>query len=448
MQTIHMLGIGGAGMAALTTVMQSMGCKVSGSDIEKNDTLSRLEQAGIPITLGNETNLLSKADYCVYSAALDESHPLLHYAKQHMPTFSRGEMLGILSGGFATVAAVSGTHGKTTVCGMLTTILLQDEQNPSVLMGGHLPLIKGNGRLGNRTLLVCEACEYRQSFLHLKRDLGILLNVDNDHLECYGSMNRLKQGFREFISPCKTAVVCAEDENAMYVTAKHPNRFCYGLTNRSDCYATNIQQQNGRFCFLLHLPTHHPIPIQLKVGGKHNLLNALAAATAAWQLGATPLSIQKGLNQFTGVERRFEILSQTVQGTVADDYAHHPQEIRAVLTAAKEMGYQHITAVFQPFTYSRTKLLAKEFADALSLADRVILAPVMGGREPEDPTVDAQTIGQYLPNAELADNLTHCAELAEQSVGSTHLILTLGCGTIYRCSQMITKHRETLKNQV
>ncbi len=439
MQKVHMLGIGGAGMAALAVMLKDMGALVSGSDREESDTAKRLLAAGIPIDFSNRPDRLQKADLCVYSAALSPAHPLLQYAKKHMPTYSRGEMMGSLSAGFSTVAAVAGTHGKTTTCGMLTTILLFDNQDPSVLMGGHLSAIGGNGRLGSRDLLVCEACEFAGSFLHLKRDVGILLNIDNDHLECYGSMEGLKEAFSSFTKPCKTAIVCAEDDIAMQVTKDHPQRLCYGLDHRCHCYATHLQQRQGCYSFLLHLPDRTIHPIHLSVRGKHNLFNALAAATAAWYLKASPSAIKKGLQAFHGVARRFELVCQEQGITVIDDYAHHPAEIQSVLDTASTMDFSRIIAVFQPFTYSRTLALHKEFAQALSSAHRVILPPIMGGREPKNNRVTSHLIATHLENSVVCANLSHAAKLALHEAKPGDLILTMGCGNVYRCAKKIAQ---------
>jgi UDP-N-acetylmuramate--alanine ligase len=434
---IHLLGIGGAGMAALAELLLSMSVAVSGSDREKSNTVKRLQTKGIPIDLTEDTTLLSKADCCVYSAALSQSHPQLTFAKAHMPTFSRGEFMGTLSEHFATVAAVAGTHGKTTASAMLTYILRLDQKSPSFLIGGHYPPLGGNGKKEDSSLLICEACEFAGSFLHLKRDLGILLNIDNDHLECYGDMPHLCDAFTAFCTPCKQILVNGHNQNAMTATQNHPHRFCYGFENTMDFYADNLQNHNGFYSFDFHKKGTAPLPITLSIPGKHNIENALAAAGAACLLGASDESIQKGLEEFFGVERRFQILSRTNGITVADDYAHHPAEIETLLKSAQQMGFSKITAVFQPFTYSRTKALAKEFATALSHAHRVILAPVMGGREEKDPTVSSLLIAKHLKEVTLCNSLEECAKSALGKATKGELILTMGCGNVYRCAEKI-----------
>ncbi len=287
------------------------------------------------------------------------------------------------------------------------------------------------------SLLICEACEFAGSFLHLKRDLGILLNIDNDHLECYGDMPRLCDAFTAFCTPCKQILVNGHNQNAMTATQNHPHRFCYGFENTMDFYADNLQNHNGFYSFDFHKKGTAPLPITLSIPGKHNIENALAAAGAACLLGASDEAIQKGLEEFFGVERRFQILSRTNGITVADDYAHHPAEIETLLKSAQQMGFSKITAVFQPFTYSRTKALAKEFATALSHAHRVILAPVMGGREEKDPTVSSLLIAKHLREVTLCNSLEECALSALEKATKGELILTMGCGNVYRCAEKI-----------
>ncbi|MBQ6818791.1 MAG: UDP-N-acetylmuramate--L-alanine ligase [Clostridia bacterium] len=437
MQKVHMLGIGGAGMAGLAQLLHQKGVRISGSDREKSTTAQRLTEQGIPVFFDDDPTPLWEADQCIYSAAIEKSHPLRRKAEARMPTLSRGEAMGLLSRSYSTVAAVAGTHGKTTVTGMLTQIVQQSGNDPSVLIGGHLPSIDGNGHHGRTDLLICEACEFAGSFLHLKRNLGILLNVDNDHLECYGSMEGLKNAFQQFTDGCDRILVYSENEAAMEVTAHHPHRFTYGQQPTDHFRLLSADGQNGFYTVTLQCQGQSFSPIRLCVPGFHNALNALAAAGAALLLGCKPESVSSALASFSGVKRRFEIRYRDEQVVWADDYAHHPQEIAAVLTAAKQMGFSRVTALFQPFTYSRTKLLAKEFAHALRFADQVILTPVMGGREPYDPDVTAQTISRYLPNAQVGKDFSQCAELAATAVQKGELILTMGCGNVYRCGEMI-----------
>ncbi|MBR6549473.1 MAG: UDP-N-acetylmuramate--L-alanine ligase [Clostridia bacterium] len=434
---VHLLGIGGAGMAALAKVLQEMGLTVSGSDRLQNHTAQKLKERGIPIGNDHDVSLLKTADCCVYSSAFDLQHPLLQYAINHIPTYSRGEMTGQLSRMANKVIAVAGTHGKTTVSAWLTYLLLLDQKDPSALLGGHFSPIGGNGRWGCSDYLVCEACEFNRNFLHLKRDVGILLNIDDDHLECYGDKKGLTQAFAEFTDSCSSVVVCGDDAAAKAATRDHPHRICYGLTPNNAVWGSDFVSEQGQYTFTLHLPHGSLESIRLPLIGKHHVYNALAVATVSQLLGIQDAVLYQALTTFPGVQRRFQTITKTKHITVVDDYAHHPTEIAATLAAAKKMGFTRITAIFQPFTYSRTATLHRAFGEALSLADRVILAPIMAGREPNDPDVTSHLIAQHLSHVALCRDLTDCAKEALAHPRAGELLITMGCGDVYLCAEQI-----------
>ncbi|MBR3844599.1 MAG: UDP-N-acetylmuramate--L-alanine ligase [Clostridia bacterium] len=434
MKTAYLLGIGGAGMAGLAQFLRQKGVQVSGYDRAQTGTTKLLRQQGIFVHHTPNKDRLHKGDLCIYSAAFSEEHPLRRYAEEQLPTLSRGEMMGLIAREISRVVAVAGTHGKTTATGMLTHIVKRAGLDPSVLIGGHLPCIGGYGHFGASSLLICEACEYGGSFHHLKPTIGILLNVDRDHLEWYGSMDGLIQGFGKFTDGCDTCLVNSDDPRALKAV-NHPVPVTFGLLGNPHLKAVNLSQNNGFFTFTLCRQGENLGTVTLKVPGKHQIYNALAAAGAGFILGIPFETIQKGLEDFGGVHRRFEILYEDQTLTVADDYAHHPTEIAAVLSTARTMGFSKITAIFQPFTYSRTALLQREFADALALAHRVILAPVMAGREPADPTVSSKTIAQYLPDAKVCESLSHCGAVALNDTQPGELIITLGCGNVNECAE-------------
>ncbi len=442
MKTAYLLGIGGAGMAGMAQFLKQKGWQVAGYDRALSVTARHLQGLGIPVDTAPNPKRLQGADLCVYSAAIPPNFPLLKIAKQQLPTLSRGEMMGRIAGEFSKVVAVSGTHGKTTTVGMITHILHAAGQDPSILIGGPLSSINGYGHFGKTHLLICEACEYGGSFLHLSPTLGVLLNIDRDHLEYYGSMAGLTKGFGEFLQNCKGCLVNGGNPAAVTAAKEHGQVTLFGGKSR-ELTARNLREHKGNFSFTLCRNQKPLGEIALQVPGKHQVENALAAAGVGFLLGIPWDAIQKGLSSFTGVGRRFEIVYQNQILTLADDYAHHPTEIAAVLSAAKRMGYSQITAIFQPFTYSRTAALCREFADALSLANRVILAPVMAGREPPLPGVSSQLIADYLPHATLCQSLSHCAAVALQNSNKGELILTLGCGNVNECALEMAEY---LKN--
>ncbi len=441
MKTAYLLGIGGAGMAGIARLLTQKGITVWGYDRAKSVTTAHLENLGIPIDYAPNPSRLERADVCIYSAAIPKDFPLLDRAKETLPTYSRGEMMGKIQREFPKTVAVAGTHGKTTTVGMITQIAKAAGRDPSVLIGGHFGEIGGYGHYGSSPLLICEACEYAGSFLHLTPTIGVLLNIDKDHLECYGSFNNLKKGFAKFLHNCQTCVVNGNHPSSVEV-AKHPSVTLFG--KNGELTAENLQEEKGLFSFTLCRAGQPLGNIALKVAGKHQVENALAAATVGFLLGCSFHQIKEGLETFSGVDRRFQILYQDPTLTVADDYAHHPTEIAAVLTAAKRMGFSGITAIFQPFTFSRTAALCREFADALSLANRVILAPIMAGREAPIQGVSSQNIADYLPCATVCQSLSHCGAVALGHREKGELILTLGCGNVNECALEMA---EFLKNR-
>ena len=435
MKRAYLLGIGGAGMAGIAQLLLQKGWQVAGYDRSLSTTARHLKTSGIPIDTVPLPARLHNADLCVYSAAIPNHFPLLMQAKETLPTYSRGEMMGNLAKEYQTTVAVAGTHGKTTTVGMLTQITLCAGIQPGVLIGGHFSPVGGYGQKGNPSLLICEACEYGESFLHLSPTIGILLNIDRDHLEYYGSMKHLLHGFERFCNRCDTCLVNHRNPNAVTAARSHQKVIFFGEEHR--LHAKNLREEKGFFSFTL---AHGQTPLEeitLKVPGKHQVENALAAACAGFALGFSSSVIKEGLESFAGVNRRFQILYQNANVTVADDYAHHPTEIAATLITAKTMGFSKVTAIFQPFTYSRTALLFREFADALSLADRVILAPVMAGREPPKEGVSSHLIADLLPHTTVCENLSHCGAVAISGAQKGELLLTLGCGNVNECAYEI-----------
>ena len=438
-QTIHMIGIGGAGMAAQALMLKEMGYTVTGSDHSHSDNTRRLEEAGIAITYSHDPHNVDGADLCVHSAAIPADHPQLQYAREHMPVITRAQLMGELTARFNTVVAVAGTHGKTTTSSLITHVLLEDGRDPSAQLGGFLTSIGGNGKLGGPDVMVVEACEFAGTFLELKRDVGILLNVDRDHLECYGSMEGLRGAFAKFCDACATALVCGDDAPAMQVTQHHPHRLTFGIDGAWDYTAADLTQERGFYRFTLCKAGRPLTPVVLRVPGRHNVLNALAAAAACDVLGVSPAAIAAGIGSFPGVARRFEILLHTPELTIADDYAHHPAEIEAVLNAAAGMGFSRVTAVFQPFTFSRTSDLKDEFIRVLKLADRVILAPIMGGREKDPGTIRSEDLAAELPGAVVCPDLSACAREALAHRQAGELIITMGCGNVYYSSREMVR---------
>lgn len=434
---IHMIGIGGAGMCALAQILREMGYEVGGSDCNESDNLNRLRAQEVSVHLGHDASLVEGADLVVYSAAIQADNPERVQADRlGILQIGRAELFGTVSQLYQEVIAVSGTHGKTTSTGMIAQLLMSGGRDPSTIVGGYLPFLGGNGRLGSRELLVCEACEFADTFLRLKRDTVVLLNIDDDHLEYFGTSDRLVDSFRQFAKQAHRVVAYGEDARVLRAVAGLDAEVTtFGFASENDHYTDRVECADGCYSFDWMLRGKKLARISLSVAGRHNILNALAAAVVAWQQGMQPEDIAQELSAFTGVCRRFEVLCRKDGITVADDYAHHPTELEAVLTAARQMDFRRIIAVFQPFTFSRTFLLMKDFARVLSLADQVVLAQIMGSREINTFGVTAAGLCERIPGAVLCDSFDEIAKTALSFAREGDLILTLGCGDIYKAAK-------------
>lgn len=441
---VHFTGIGGSGMCPLAEMLKTLGYEVTGSDDYASDNLKRMQSLGIPVTLPLAAGNADHAELVVYTAAISTDHPELKSAVEHgIPLLERAKLLGLLTQHYARTVSVAGTHGKTSTTSMLAQILLQADLDPSIFIGGRLPLINANGRAGQSDLMVCEACEFLDHYLEMKTSIGIVLNVDADHLDYFGDLNGVIASFAKFSAGATECVIAnADDAPTMQAVAAVPTEklITYGREGDFNWSARNVGTHNGAFgeydlyhdgVFFAH--------IQLGVPGEHNVSNSMAAAAAAYLCGADAAQIAAGLSAFHGAGRRFEFLGTAGGITVADDYAHHPTEIIATLEAAKKLPYRRVWAVFQPFTYSRTKRLLNEFAEALSIADTALVCDILGSREQDSGDVSSDQIvekmdnGVYLPTFD--DVTAYLLEHAQEG----DLVLTMGGGNVYKCAQQFLK---------
>lgn len=434
---VHMIGIGGSGMNPLAAILHSKGYILSGSDNNESDNLRRIRELGIKVFMGHAAENLGDCELVVYSAAISKDNPELVAANERgIPVMERSHLLGALTRKFDNVIGVSGTHGKTTVSSMLTQVLYMAGVDPSAVIGGKLPLINANGRAGESEVMVCEACEFVDTFLQMSPDVSILLNIDNDHLDYFGTMENLCESFRKFVAMSKTVFVNGDDELAMGVVKNFSGKvFTFGLNEGNFCRATDIK--NGAFGkeFTVHIGDESA-NVTLAIPGGHNVYNALATISCAYFLGVGLEDIIKGVESFGGAGRRFEKLGVYKGITVADDYAHHPTEIEATLNAAKQLSFKRVIAVFQPFTFSRTEALKDEFVKALSLADIAVLTPIMGSREQNLTGISSDYITDRLENSYSAKDFADAVEYLERTAQDGDLVLTMGGGDIYKAAHM------------
>lgn len=462
---IHMIGIGGSGMYPLAQVLHAKGYTITGSDNNETDTLAAVRAMGIPVQLGQRPENIEGADLVVYSAAISKTNPERAAAEQSgVEMMERSELLGLVSEWYDNAICVAGTHGKTTTSSMLAQIFISAGVDLSAVIGGKLPSIGGSGRAGSSDIFVCEACEYVDTFLKLSPDIAVILNIDEDHMEYFHTLDNLKASFTEFAQKARKFVLYnADDENTRAaVDATRGKRLVtFGTSDDCDWRAANIRQAQGETVFEVIHEGKLLGEVTLRVPGAHHVLNALAAVAAACSSGMDFSQCQAGLSEFHGAKRRFEIHTRCGGITVADDYGHHPAEIAATLRAAKSMPYQRVIAVHQPFTYSRTERLLDEFAQALQIADIVALTDIMGGREENTRGIFTRMLAEKIPgciwfpqdehepenNERKYRNFSDICEAVCETARPGDLIITLGCGDVNKLSKQIadtlqSKHQE------
>lgn len=439
---IHFIGIGGAGMCPLAEILLSLGYEITGSDNNDTETFRRIEKEGAKVFLGQvKENIADDTQLVIYTNAILKGNEELEYAKANFPCFERAELLGAVSRIFSNCIGVCGTHGKTTVSSMITQALLAADLDPSAVIGGKLPVIDAYGRYGNSQNFVCESCEFNNTFLHMNADMAVVLNIDEDHLDFFGNLDNIKKSFREFCEKTtKTIIYNGDDENTVDmlkgITGKQ--LVSYGTSDKNEWTAKNISVPGG---FHSEYDAYHngefEAHIEISVPGEHNILNSLAAFVACKLSGAETEKICKGLKEFNGAGRRFEIKGNYKGITIADDYAHHPKEIEVTLKAAMKMGYKRVWAVHQPFTYTRTSLLLDDFARVLQIADKCVISEIMGSREVNTIGIKATDLSDKIPGSIQIDKLSGIADYLAENCKEGDLVITLGCGDVYKVSRML-----------
>lgn len=438
---IHMIGIGGSGMCPLAEILHSKGYELSGSDNNESDPLKRVRALGARVYMGHKSENINGAELVVYSAAIANDNPELCAAREKgIPTMERSHLLGALTRHYDNVIGVCGTHGKTTVTSMITQILILNKREPNAVIGGRLPLVNSNGVVGSSQTLVCEACEFVDTFLQMSPDISVLLNIDNDHLDYFKTMENLTNSFSRFIGMSNTAYINGDDELVKKAASGISSRvITFGFSDSNDYSAKNITRGSYGFCFDVFKNGTICGHLEMHIPGRHNILNGLAAFAVCFDMGVDAAGIAEAVLKFTGAGRRFEFLGSYNGFTLADDYAHHPTEIEATLIAAKELDYKRVIAVFQPFTFSRTALLKDDFIKALKIADKVILTPIMGSREKNTYGISSENLSRELEDAVVVDGFENIADTVIENAGEGDLVITMGGGDIYKAAHIIMK---------
>ncbi len=439
---IHLIGIGGVSMRALAKMLKDMGANVRGSDRDGSIYTLQLDEMGIPVAIGHRPNNVRDAALIIRTAAIHDDNPeIVAASRAGIPIISRAEAWGIIMTHYPQVVCVSGTHGKTSTTAMIATFAQSCQLDPTVMVGGDLPSIGGTLRIGHGDLFVAEACEYQNSFHSFHPTAAVILNIDLDHLDFFKDLDDIIASFRKFalLTPKDGVVVINGDDANCRKAVEGVDRkvITFGFSENCDVRATLPQIENGRsHCDVLHDGKLY-CRMSLAVPGRHNLLNALAAACVAIHLGVPSEDFAKGIGAYNGVGRRFEFKKAWRNAKVYDDYSHHPSEIEVALKAARELSPKRVVCVFQPHTYSRTVSLLDDFAKALQLADQVILCPIYAAREVNTYGISSQDLADRIPGAQVANDLRHAALLLSDTVQPGDLIFTMGAGDVFKVAHLL-----------
>ncbi len=436
---VHFIGIGGVSMSGLAAILLNNDIQVTGSDFKDSKNVKRLRSQGAEIFFGHEESNITDQDVVVYTAAISDDNPELKKAKElNLETYDRAHFLGHIIKNFTNSIAVTGTHGKTSTTSMLTSIALAANTDPTILVGGNLPLIGGNYRIGDGDFFITEACEYKGSFLHFPGKVALLLNLEADHLDYYRDLNHIIDTFKEYLTliPKDGVVVVNMDDPSLREVmkeAKNDNILTFGL-HSGDLYARSITYDAvGRASFAVYKDGEHIMSLTLKVPGEFNVYNALGAIGSSIASNLPLEDIKKGLETYGGVDKRFQELYHKKGITVIDDYAHHPKEIINSIETALKMHPKRVHVVFQPHTYTRTKLLFEDFAKSFDAVNTLILLPVFAARELDTGLVSSIELMDAIKERQTVDTLyfetfTGAAEYLKEIIKEGDLVLTMGAG--------------------
>ena len=437
---IHFIGIGGISMSGLAAVLLNSGFKVSGSDFKNSPIVEKLKASGAEIYIGHRSENIKNVDLVVYTAAIPSDNPeLLEAQEKNISLMDRAEFLGEIMKGHKYNVAVSGTHGKTTCTSMLSHVTLAGNLDPTILVGGELDIIDGNFRIGNSEYFLTEACEYKRSFLKFFPYVGVILNIDADHLDCYKDIDEIADTFLKFsklIPQDGYLVGYGDDFRVKEILSKVDcNTLSYGFDKTADVIAKNIIfNKDGCATFDVYKDNKNLFSLTLNIPGKHSILNALASICVSLIFNISNDNIIEGLSKCKGAHKRFEYKGELNGVTVIDDYAHHPTEIKATLSTAKQINHNKTYCIFQPHTYTRTKSLFDEFAECFSDTDELILMDIYAAREKNTGLVSSDELGDAIRSKGIKCTNVHSHDEAldyvKSKLTSGDLLLTVGAGDV------------------
>lgn len=448
-QSIYLIGIGGISMSGIASILLDKGFKVSGSDIKENDLILKLRNDGCKINIGHSyKNIKNDVGLVVYTAAVKSDNEEIKYAiEKNIPVIDRAEFLGMLTRRYNKCVTISGTHGKTTTTSMFSYVMIENNLDPTILLGGELSIINGNFRVGKSEYLLMEACEYKESFLNFSTNIGVILNIDKDHLDYYRDLNHIKNTFKKYaekISEDGTLIVCSDDNDVLDILNDVKCKvISYGI-NSGDVRAENIRRNiEGRIMFDVSYKGEIYKDIEISVLGEHNILNALASIAFSFVCDLEFDKTKKALREFKSPKKRFEIKGKKDNITLIEDYAHHPTEIKATISTAKSITKNDIVCVFQPHTYSRTLALFDEFSKCFDGVDELILLDIYAAREKDPGNVNSKELGDkirsYGQKCYNAKNFEDALSYAKGRIKDGDIFLTIGAGNVGSLCDMFIK---------
>ncbi len=440
---VHLAGIGGVSMCPLAEVLAGMGLQVQGSDMSESDTVRQLRAQGIPVAVGHSAENLKDCALVIRTAAIHDDNPEIAGAiARGIPVYERAQAWGAIMQHYQNAVCISGTHGKTTTTSMATHIFMAAQADPTVMIGGTLPLLHSGYRVGRGDTIILESCEYCNSFLNFFPTVAVILNVEADHLDFFKDLADIEHSFHAFadLVPQRGYIISNADDPGAREAVKglaHPV-FTFGIADPdADCTAHNVAFHDGCPTFDVVIRGETYAHVELHIAGRHNILNSLAAASAAYVLGIPGSAVEEGLATFHGAGRRFERKGTFHGADVFDDYAHHPAELHALLTTAQSMGYERVICAFQPHTYTRTKALFDDFVRELQLPDVTILAEIYAAREKNDIGISSQDLAAKIPGAVYCSTLDQVTDQLAELARPGDLILTVGAGDIFRAGEKL-----------
>ena len=441
----HLVGIGGVSMSSLAEVLHGMGLTITGSDTTESRNVQALRRAGIQVSIGHRAeNVSPDVDFVVRTAAVHDDNPEIIFAHEWgIPVYERTQAWGAISKDYANALCIAGTHGKTTTTSMCTHILMAADKDPTVMIGGTLPLLNAGHRVGHGNTIIMEACEYYNSFLSFHPTVAVILNVEADHLDFFKDLDDVKKSFRAFAErvPQEGYIVAnADDANTMDTLRNMGRRMItFGLGSGADVTARSIRFVGANSHFEILYKGTHFTDVTLHVPGLHNVKNALAATAASICLGIRPNAVKYGLAGFTGAGRRFEFKGKYNGADVYDDYAHHPGELKVLLDAVEQLDYKRTILVFQPHTYSRTAALFDDFVTQLRRPDLSILAEIYAAREKNTIGISSAALAEKVEGARFYPGFDELESALRELAQPGDIILTVGAGDVYKLGERLVK---------